>query len=90
MDSVIYNGQSIPKQHFRVFLFNNDGNKILVNSWDEYQSLIASGEWVETLPPPIEHTNSSRKKISKNPRNKQSVSSGVKIIDENSQEIILV
>lgn len=88
LDSVIYNGQSIPKEHFRVFLFNQEGNKILVNNWEQYESLIESGEWFDELPKPIEHANKNRKKVSKHAR--QGVDGGVQIVEEDGNEVILV
>lgn len=50
---VTYQGRSIPKEHFRVFVYSRDGER-LVNSYEEYVICLASKEWFETkndIPP---------------------------------------
>lgn len=43
-DQVLYNGRWVKKEHFRTFIYNESGQK-LVNSWIEYESEIGTGEW---------------------------------------------
>jgi hypothetical protein len=44
-----YLGRIVDKEHFRAFIFNANGNKRLVKSWDEYESCMATGVWFPTL-----------------------------------------
>src|SRR5689334_25353064 len=46
--SVIYQGRQVPIEGFRVFVYDRDGNKKLVNSWPSYQVALASGLWFST------------------------------------------
>lgn len=41
---VLYLGRWVPRDSFRVFVYNTSGQK-LCNSYDEYQKLISSGTW---------------------------------------------
>jgi hypothetical protein len=41
---VLYQGRWVSRAHFRVFVYNADGQK-LANSYDEYSNLIESGLW---------------------------------------------
>jgi hypothetical protein len=45
---VLYNGRSVPKDGFRVFIYGINNTEKLVNSWDEYQKEISSGLWFST------------------------------------------
>lgn len=47
MDQVEYLGRWVDKEHFRVFVYNDTGQK-LVNSYDEFKALIGSGLWFPT------------------------------------------
>lgn len=42
---VLYEGRWINKIHFRVFVYNEQGEKKLASSYEQYASLIESGEW---------------------------------------------
>lgn len=44
-DMVCYDGRLVPKQGFRVFVYAKDGSQILVNSWEEYELALDSGQW---------------------------------------------
>jgi hypothetical protein len=44
-EMVKYLGRDVTKRGFRVFMHGRDGKKMLVNSWDEYEVYLASGEW---------------------------------------------
>jgi hypothetical protein len=44
-DYVEYLGKMVPREHFRVFVYSQDGKQKLVNSWNEYQEAIGSGMW---------------------------------------------
>ncbi len=46
--SVLYQGRPIAKEGFRAFIYGAQGRKKLVNSWDEFESHIASGVWFST------------------------------------------
>lgn len=46
-DQVEYQGRWVPKEHFRVFVYNKSGER-LVNSYEEYQEALASGLWFST------------------------------------------
>jgi hypothetical protein len=48
-DSVLYNGRSVLKEHFRVFLYGSDSSKKLVNNYEDYEKSIASGLWFDSL-----------------------------------------
>lgn len=50
LDSVIYNGKSILKDHFRVFVYGENDSKKLCNNYDEYEMSIKSGQWFDSLP----------------------------------------
>lgn len=70
---VLYNGREVESEHFRAFVYGADGQQMLANSWDEYQRLLASGDWIafkenvsrETIAPPkrqrkkVKHDNGS-------------------------------
>ncbi len=44
----IYLGQIVDKQHFRTFVYAMNGDKKLVESWDEYEQHMESGLWFST------------------------------------------
>lgn len=44
---VLYQGRWVNREHFRVFVYNGEGQK-LANSYDEYMNLISSGLWWNT------------------------------------------
>lgn len=44
-----YLGQIVSRDHFRVFIYDTLGNKQLVESYDEFESKIATGIWFDTL-----------------------------------------
>lgn len=46
-DAVIYNGKTVLKEHFRVFVKNKKGEQKLVNSWEAYKDALASGVWFD-------------------------------------------
>ena len=48
-DSVIYNGRSVLKEHFRAFVYGKDGAKKLMNSWADYEKHIQSGTWFDSV-----------------------------------------
>lgn len=45
---VTYQNREVPEEGFRVFIYAKDGNKKLVNSWDEFKNHVFSGEWYVT------------------------------------------
>lgn len=46
---VFYDGRWVPRQNFRVFVYNGAGNKKLANSYDEYTNLIGTGLWFASV-----------------------------------------
>lgn len=44
----IYLGKIVNKDHFRVFIYSSNGDKKLVESWDEYESNMKTGVWFST------------------------------------------
>lgn len=44
----IYLGQIVDKKYFRTFVYNMDGCKKLVESWDEYERHMETGLWFAT------------------------------------------
>lgn len=57
---VLYMGRWVPKEHFRVFVHNETGQK-LANSHEEFTQLISSGLWFVEKPEPVEPTKRGRK-----------------------------
>lgn len=47
-DTIVYNGQRIDKKHFRVFIYDINNNKKLVNSYDDFIKHMSSGLWFES------------------------------------------
>ena len=45
---VIYLGRSIAKEGFRAFVYGSNGQKKLVNNWNEFESHMALGTWFAT------------------------------------------
>lgn len=44
----VYLGRIVEKEHFRVFVHGANGERKLVNSWDEYEAAMESGLWFAT------------------------------------------
>lgn len=44
-EMVKYDDRYVPKQGFRAYIYGYDNQKLLVNSWEEYQKEISSGLW---------------------------------------------
>lgn len=44
----IYLGRLIPKENFRAFIYAPNGNKRLVESWDEFEANMQTGLWFAT------------------------------------------
>lgn len=47
---VLYLGRWVDKKHFRTFVYDEKGNQKLVNSYQEYESLMAGGIWYPSKP----------------------------------------
>ena len=50
---VFYNDKWVDKDHFRAFVYSTDKQK-LANSYKEYEDLIASGLWFDSLAKAVE------------------------------------
>lgn len=46
---VNYNGRVVDSDNFRVVLHHKDGFMRVAEGWDDYQRLLKSGEWFESL-----------------------------------------
>ena len=46
--TAIYNGRLIDKKHFRAFIYSPDGQKRLVESWEEFEANVQTGCWFTT------------------------------------------
>jgi hypothetical protein len=46
---VHYLGRQVPKDGFRVFVYGKDGQQKLVNSYQEYEAQLATGNWFAQL-----------------------------------------
>tara|TARA_R110000868_G_C10972576_1_gene770474 strand:+ start:10974 stop:11318 length:345 start_codon:yes stop_codon:yes gene_type:complete len=51
MDGVpaVYLGRIVSKENFRTFVYCPAGTQRLVESWDEYEQAMSSGNWFATL-----------------------------------------
>lgn len=43
----MYKGKYVPREHFRVFVYDKKNNQKLANSYDEYLDLTSSGLWFD-------------------------------------------
>lgn len=48
-ETVIYKGRIIDKKIFRAFIYGANGEKKLVESWDQFQSHMQSGIWFASV-----------------------------------------
>jgi len=44
-----YLGRWVDKEHFRAFVYGLNGQKTLADNYDEYEKLISSGIWFDSL-----------------------------------------
>lgn len=55
--NAIYLGRIVPKHNFRAFIYSPNGQKRLVESWDEFEANMATGVWFarqeDAIPPQI-------------------------------------
>lgn len=58
---VYYLGKPIQKKHFRTYIYGVNGEKKLVESWDEYEAHMQTGIWLDTLDAIAEKIESKRK-----------------------------
>ena len=49
LELVTYQGRQVPRKGFRVFVYGKNDTKKLVNSFDEFESHIQSGNWYERI-----------------------------------------
>lgn len=45
----IYLGRIVDKENFRAFIYGPNGEKKLVESWDEFEANMQSGVWFATI-----------------------------------------
>ena len=60
---VWYLGRWVDREHFRVFVYKQGNEKKLANSYDEYEKLLATGLWfdsIESLPKEDSRTRKSK------------------------------
>lgn len=60
LEHVLYNGRLVPKQGFRVYIYNAHGEAKLVNSFAEFETHLAQGSWF-TEKPALESSKPKRK-----------------------------
>lgn len=48
-DCVLYQGRMVPREHFRVFVYGANNQKRLASSWEEYEELVKTGLWFDSL-----------------------------------------
>ena len=46
---VMYLGRWVDREHFRAFVYKSGGDKKLANSYSEFESLLASGLWFDSI-----------------------------------------
>lgn len=51
-EAVKYNGAIHPKAGFRTYVYDKNGIKKLVNSWDEYEAHVSTSTWFTSKPKP--------------------------------------
>lgn len=44
-EHVCYEGRLVPKKHFRVFIYDAKGEQLLVESFEDYEFYLSTGEW---------------------------------------------
>lgn len=47
-DFVVYEGRKVPRANFRAFVYGSDNKQKLVNSYEEFESAMATGIWFAT------------------------------------------
>ncbi len=61
-NEVVYNGQRILKHQFRAFIYGHEGQKKLVNSWDEFEAHLSTSLWFksheDSIPTPTKKKHS--------------------------------
>jgi hypothetical protein len=63
----MYLGKVIDKKNFRAFIYGANGERRLVNSWQEFEANMQSGVWFAT----IEDAVSSKEVAKEEPKKKQ-------------------
>jgi len=51
-DQFEYQGRWVKKKQFRAFVYDKKGNQQLAKSYEDFESMIASGIWFENKPAP--------------------------------------
>lgn len=49
-EQFLYLGRHVNKDYFRAFVYNENGEQKLANSYDEFEALMASGIWLAEKP----------------------------------------
>lgn len=44
-EMVCYDNRIVPKKGFRAFIYDQNGDQKLVQSWEEFESCIQTGTW---------------------------------------------
>jgi hypothetical protein len=60
-EMVIYNGRAVSRKNFRAFIFSVNGERKLVNSYDEFEDHIGTGIWFPSKES-VEQVKSKKKK----------------------------
>lgn len=77
----IYLGRIVDKKNFRAFIYGKNGEKKLVESWDEFEANIQTGIWFASHEDIVSDSVKPKLKAKRKPKSKAN-SEMVKEIDE--------
>lgn len=52
-EQIMYRGNLVSRDGFRVYVYGHDGVKKLVNSYEDYEFFINTGHWFDDKPEPV-------------------------------------
>lgn len=80
----LYKGRIVSKENFRAWVYMPNGNRRLVESWDEFEATMQTGVWFATLE---DAKASVIEAVSEKPKTKARASKPKKIEPEAEEEI---
>lgn len=69
--SIFYNGKNILPEHFRAFVYDANGGKVLCKNYLEYKKLVGSGVWFDKKPEPEKEPEKEKEVKAEEPKQKQ-------------------
>lgn len=60
-EMVKYDNRIVPKQGFRAFVYNVDGQRRMANSWNEFESYVQTGIWFSSKQAALEKQKLKKK-----------------------------